>query len=291
MRLSEALQEFLYDQSLRYNSERTKESYRWQISPFIRYAADLDLQDLTIELCNKYKLHLRSLDISSVTCQSYCRALRVFLKWLFENEYIEDNLSARFPLPKAKRKVIDCLSDAEVRRLYQCDFRSDPVKIRNGCIITLMLDSGIRLSEAVTLRNCNVHLAERYIVVDGKGSKQRIVPLGYTGVQLLKVYAQLRPPSDLFFVSKDLSPITINTVKDMFRKLKKESGIARLRPHLLRHTFATRYLQNGGDLFKLQQILGHTSLEMTKRYLHLSRCYVCEDFDSFSTLGKMKKDG
>ncbi|MBO5109387.1 MAG: site-specific integrase, partial [Clostridia bacterium] len=176
MRVSEALSSFLVDQSLRYNSERTKEAYRWQLSPFIRYAGDPELQDLTIELCNAYKLYLRSRDVSSVTCQSYCRALRVFLKWLFENRFIADNIYALFTLPKAKRKVIDCLSDAEIRRLYECDFRSDSIKIRNGCLVTLMLDSGIRLEEAVTLRSCNVHLDERYIVVDGKGNKQRIVP-------------------------------------------------------------------------------------------------------------------
>ncbi|MBQ9121274.1 MAG: tyrosine-type recombinase/integrase [Clostridia bacterium] len=287
MTITLALNEFLNMQKLRYNSDNTLNAYRWQLSPFIQYTGDPDTGNLTLDLCNNYKLYLRGLELSSVTCQTYCRALRVFLKWLYEERLIPDNIAARFTLPKAKRKIIDTLSDVEIRRLYECDFQSDSIKLRNGCLVTLMLDSGIRLSEAVTLQSANVNLDDGYVIVDGKGNKQRIVPLGQFSRRFMQMYRDQTPILDSFFLSRNLEPITVNTVKDMFRRLKKESGVDRIRPHLLRHTFATRYLQNGGDLFKLQRILGHTSLEMTKRYLHLSSKYVCVDFDDFSTLGKL----
>lgn len=289
MTISLALNEFLNTQKLRYNSSSTIDSYRWQLAPFVSFVFDQTVDQLTLDVCNRYKLSLRDNDITSVSCQSYCRALRVFLKWMYEEGILQENLAARFTLPRAKRKVIDTLTDFEIQCLYQCDFKSDPIKIRNGCLVTLMLDSGVRLSEAVTLRSELINLQERYIVVDGKGNKQRIVPLGLAAIDFLQKYKKYSG-KDFYFLSKSGAPITVNTVKDVFRKLKKESFVQRLRPHLLRHTFATRYLQNGGDLFKLQRILGHTSIEMTKRYLHLSSKYVCNDFDTYSPLSNMAKN-
>ena len=94
------------------------------------------------------------------------------------------------------------------------------------------------------------------------------------------------------FVKDTLIPLQQSTVKDLFRKLKTRAGIPRLRPHLLRHSFATRYLGHGGDIYSLQQILGHTSLEMTKRYVHLipSALAVCHaQFSPLDNLAKMTK--
>ena len=291
MTISLALNEFLTTQKLRYNSKHTLDSYQWQLSPFLQYTSDLDVSFITLDLCNRYKLSLRENNLTSASCQSYCRALRVFLKWMYEENYITENISARFSLPKAKRKIIDTLTDDEINRLFQCDFQSDSVKLRNGCLVSLMLDSGLRLSEAVSLQRSRVYLRECYCCVDGKGGKQRIVPLGGTTRAFLERYMAQVDTVGSLFVLNNRQPLTVDAVKDVFRKLKKESRIDRLRPHLLRHTFATRYLQNGGDLFKLQRILGHTSIEMTKRYLHLSSNFVCADFEKYSPLSYMAKNG
>ena len=82
-------------------------------------------------------------------------------------------------------------------------------------------------------------------------------------------------------------PVKETTIKDLFRKLKVKSGIDRLHPHLLRHTFATRYLENGGNIYSLQLLLGHTSLEMVKRYLHLANSKVRKDFVNYSPLDRV----
>lgn len=91
------------------------------------------------------------------------------------------------------------------------------------------------------------------------------------------------------FVKDDLTPIKQNTVKQMFRKLKVSADIPRLHPHLLRHTFATRYLEAGGDIYSLQSILGHTSLEMVKKYVHLIPSKTVVNFDVFSPLDNALK--
>ncbi len=94
----------------------------------------------------------------------------------------------------------------------------------------------------------------------------------------------------MFFQREDGTPITESTVKDLFVKLKVLTGIERLHPHLLRHTFATRYLENGGNIYALQSILGHTSLEMVKRYTHLATGKIRKEFVNFSPIDRFWGD-
>ena len=136
-----------------------------------------------------------------------------------------------------------------------------------------MLDCGLRLHEVVSLTLDRLHIADGYAIVDGKGNKQRVVPLGDYSRKLLLRYLARRPVvvcTSAVFLQRDLSPVTDNTLRLMFRRLKIQSAIPRLRAHLLRHTFATSFLQQGGDMYTLQQILGHTSLEMVKRYVNFT---------------------
>lgn len=235
-------------------------------------------------------MHLAERNISSTTIQTYIRALRSFLTWCYQQEYIPVNLSEKFRLPKAQRKAIDVLTDSEVRRLLFCFNLRYLVHLRNYCMCSLMLDSGLRLHEVVTLTIEHTHLPEGYIIVDGKGNKQRVVPLGMNTRKFLFRYLSRRPgcaSTDRVFLMSNLEPVTDATLRQMFRKLKKRSGIPRLRAHLLRHTFATRYLENGGDMYALQQILGHTSLEMVKKYVHSTTRKIVPKFPEFSPLDNL----
>ena len=203
-----------------------------------------------------------------------------------------ENIPARFKLPKAQRKTIDVLTDDEVKRLFACFNLRTMTGARNYAICALMLDSGLRLNEVVTLESGGVHIAEGYAIVNGKGNKQRIVPLGLHSKRALIRYMGRVPAVEQktpLFVKDTLIPLQQSTIKQLFRKLKTRAGIPRLRPHLLRHSFATRYLENGGDIYSLQQILGHTSLEMVKRYVHLipRKTVVC--FPQFSPLDNLAK--
>lgn len=200
------------------------------------------------------------------------------------------NLSEKFRLPKAQRKVIDILTDEESRRLMASFNLRYLLQLRNYCICALMLDSGLRMDEAATLDLAFLHLAEGYTIVNGKGNKQRVVPLGLNTRKALLRYVNRRPgcaATSRVFLTSDLQPISDGTIKQMFRKLKKRVGIPRIRAHLLRHTFATRYLENGGDIYALQQILGHTSLEMVKRYVHSTHRKTVSKFSDFSPLDRL----
>jgi integrase/recombinase XerC/integrase/recombinase XerD len=218
--------------------------------------------------------------------------LRVFLTWCFNEGYATENIPARFKLPKAQRKTIDVLTDDEVRRLFACFDLHTMTGARNYAICVLMLDSGLRLNEVVTLPIGAVHVLEGYVIVDGKGNKQRLVPLGLQSKRALIRYMGRVPQGEQkapLFVKDNLIPLQQSTITQLFRKLKTRANIPRLHPHLLRHSFATRYLENGGDIYSLQQILGHTSLEMVKKYVHLipSKTVVC--FPQFSPLDNLAK--
>ena len=291
MTIESALSEFLIEQQIRGNSPKTVQYYAFSVGFYVRFAgSDMPIQEITLDSLKRYSLALSERDITTVTRQTYIRALRAFLTWCYQQEYIPDNLSEKFRLPKAQRKAIDVLTDAEIRCLLSGFNPRYLVQLRNLCICSLMLDSGLRLHEVVSLTLDHVHVPEGYLIVDGKGNKQRVVPLGLSIRKVLLRYMSRRPgcaSSDRLFLMSDLRPITDATIRQVFRRLKQRTGIQRLRPHLLRHTFATRYLENGGDMYALQQILGHTSLEMVKKYVHSTTRKSVVRFPQFSPLDNL----
>lgn len=304
MNYSEAVAEYLTDNKLRGNSPQTIVYYERVLRFFQTKTGIQDTNELTLNLCKHYLLSLMNDNITSTSVQTYIRGLRAFLRWLSDNEYTETNIASKFKLPKAKRQVIDILTEAETVLLLSffsvktqtrktapdgcspaSEYKSsDFIKLRNLCIVLLMIDSGLRLNEVLTLQREKFHLNEGYFIADGKCNKQRYVPIGTFSASYFQRYLEISPDSERFICSINGSPMTRNAMKDLFRKLKTQTGITRLHPHLLRHTFATRYLENGGNIYNLQSILGHTSLEMVKRYLHMDSKSICVKFTDFSPI-------
>ena len=176
-------------------------------------------------------------------------------------------------VPKAPRKILETLSEKEIKSLFACLDQDTPAGCRDAAILLLFLDTGLRRAELLDLSPDDVHVREQWLKVMGKGQKERIVPFGTRASKLLQRYAHYFRPNptavNQLFLSVFGSPLTGNTIRLIFSRLAKRAGVHRLHIHLLRHTFATRYLLNGGDAFSLQQILGHTTLEMTRRYVDM----------------------
>lgn len=288
VKLKSALEDFLNEQVFRGNTDKTVLYYEGSIKHFVIFAgADTELANITIATLREYHLSLKQRGLSSNSIQTYIRALRTFLTFCYEQEYMDTNITLKFRLPRAQRKEIDVLTDSEARQLFSCFNVRYLLQLRNYCICALMLDSGLRMHEVVTLSLPNLKVSEGFAIVDGKGNKQRTIPLGITSRRMLSRYLSRRPAiakTERVFLMSDLEPITDNTIKQMFQKLKRRSGIKRIRAHLLRHTFATRYLENGGDMYALQQILGHTSLEMVKKYVHSTHKQIIPKFTEYSPL-------
>ena len=297
MRIDEAIEEFILEQKIRGNSERTLKDYRQKLGQFRLFVGDVAVEDLTVRRCKEWQLSMQGLQSASV--QGYIRSARAFLHWLFLEELIPEDLCTRFRVPKGQQKHIDVLTDEEILKIYACF--PDPgtwVDARNRVIISLMLDAGLRLSEVVTARRSMLHLRERYLIVDGKGAKQRAVAFGISTERMLGDLLSRAPrvdpliPSAEFLIhpSAPQGGITQEAIKDLFRIIRRRTGIARLHPHLLRHTFATRYIENGGRERDLQDLLGHTSNKMTQRYVHLAQRRVRHEFINFSPLDRLEDE-
>ena len=284
--LTEYFAKFILDKACDGLSENTLTDYYIKIDRFVKFVGEeLPLSSLDVDLCKSYYFNLRCGLGNTVSIQSYIRPLRAFLNWLFVNEYISVDICSKFRLPKAYKPVIDVLTDAEIIRLYDSiPNDANVLHLRNKVILSLMLDCGLRLNEVVSARRVDLHLRERYLIVTGKGNKQRIVAFGSYTASILGGYLRSIPPNEALLLTSEEVPITRDTVKNMFRRLRVSSGISRLYPHLLRHTFATRYLENGGNIYALQQLLGHSSLDMVKKYLHLSQGRLVSDFGRFSPI-------
>ena len=151
----------------------------------------------------------------------------------------------------------------------------------------------LRLSELIGLKFDDAHIDQGYLKVMGKGAKERVVPIGSVAEKALQRYLfHFRPEpffedQDNFFLTLDGRPMSINSMQTLFSRLAKKSGVKRFHAHLCRHTFATNYLINGGDVFSLQQILGHTSLEMVRRYVNLASAQVRVQHRKFSPMDRM----
>lgn len=232
--------------------------------------------------------------LSPFTVQGFVRSLKAFYTWLYQEGYVEDNELARLKLPKVPRNLVQTLSEEEIRQLLACLNPMTTVGARDMAIIMTFLDTGIRCSELAGLKLGDVHIEEGYIKVLGKGGRERIVPIGNSVRKAIQRYILHFRPEPLnpetieeAFLSLDGSPLTANAIKMLFARLAKRSGVKRLHARLCRHTFATDYLINGGDVFSLQQILGHSTLEMVRNYVNLASAQVRVQHHKYSPVDRM----
>ncbi len=216
--------------------------------------------------------------LSPATVQGYVRTLKVFFSWLLREEYIESNPMTRIPVPRAPIRIINTFNNEHINRLATLCYTSNGSGYRNLTIILLLLDSGIRVNELVNIDCNDLDLTEGYIKIrKGKGNKERLVPVGSIVQKSLWKYINRYRPKPLtqrvtaLFLSEHGLPLTKSGVQQMLRRYGRIAGITGVRcsPHTFRHTFAKNYLLNGGDIFSLQKILGHSSLASVRMYLNL----------------------
>jgi len=230
--------------------------------------------------------------LSSATIHGHVRTLRAFFNWLVVEGLAQNNPAKDVKPPKVSRKVVSTLSDDEIGAILNT-FSISPSDGRNQTLFMLLIDTGLRISELVNLKMDDVHMDEGYLKVMGKGKKERIVPFGNNAQRALQRYLfRFRPKpnnpvTNNVFLSISSQPLTENSMKLMFTRLAKRSGVCRLHAHLCRHTFATRFLINGGDVFSLQQILGHSTLEMVRHYVNLASSHIAIQHQKFSPLDRL----
>jgi site-specific recombinase XerD len=204
---------------------------------------------------------------------------------------------SRLKLPPLPKTLPEPLSEEEIDRVLTACLNTHE-RLRNFAMLMVFLDTGIRLDELVNVRFSRVDFAIGEMTIFGKGSKERKVPIGAQAKKAVIDYvAKERPePSnpqdeDRIFLNADGNPVTHDTVEKMFQRVKSMAEVKNLHPHVCRHTFSVRYLINGGDVFSLQKILGHTSLEMTRKYVNLASGDVKDKHRRYSPMDNLNFRG
>ena len=274
MNVLSAYNEFIQEQKFRGNSNYTLDYYKRSLKMFLNFCGnDMDIEDIDVVLFKSYQLYIsENLDINRVSVRTYARAVKVFLRWLYFEDYIDIDVN-KLLLMKATKDVIIPLSDTEVKELIRYYDNSTYLNCRNKTMLMLMLDCGLRLSEVVNLKISDLDLKNNYLIINGKGSKQRLVPFGILTKKQLVIYMQYRVNlnnNNSLFLNQNLTAITTNTIKMLFARLKKQEKFKRIYPHLLRHTFATNFIYAGGNLEVLRVLMGHSTINITQIYIHLA---------------------
>lgn len=280
MTIQEMYDMFILEQEYRNNSPVTISWYKDQLTEFFKWLGSEDPADLNLLKFKQYGVFLKSQNkrngdkLSSSSVHGAMRAVKAFYNFCIGEDYLDD-FSRQLRLPKVYKKEQLILDDQEILLLLKVlDNSAARNNQRNRCFVLLMIDSGLRRGEIPRININDISFPTRSMIVRGKGSKQRLIPMGEkTCSQLLDYRLRFRSAaggSEPFFLDQNGNRCSDNLVKLVFQRLKEETGIERLHPHLLRHTFATYYLADGGDLETLRLILGHSNIHTTQMYLHLA---------------------
>lgn len=213
--------------------------------------------------------------LSPHTVASYTRAIRCFFAFLEREEILPANPMKKVRVPKTPRRVMPTFTEAELERLLAQPDRTKCEGYRNYAVMLTLLDTGIRVSELCGLTLEEVDLDNGYLRVLGKGAKERSVYMCPNVSKTVYTYVYRWRPKTVsahVFIHADGRPLNRIYMAHRLRKYAKRAKIygVRCSPHTLRHTFAIEYLRNGGDVFTLQRILGHSTLEMTRRYAEVA---------------------
>jgi len=222
---------------------------------------------------------MRTMGRSPRSVARWLVAVRGFYAWLAQQGTIADNPAARLEPPKIWKTLPRVLDGTDVLRLLESPDRGDPRGARDAAMLEVLYATGLRVSELVGLRLHDLRLDAGYLRCVGKGSKERLVPMGAEANAALRAYLDSGREallagrrSDTVFVGRAGAPLTRQGFWKLIKAHGRRAGIrASLSPHVVRHSFATHLLENGADLRAVQMLLGHADISTTQIYTHVNR--------------------
>ena len=227
---------------------------------------------------------ISELGLSARTQARILSGLKAFYKYLVVDDIITDDPTELLEAPKIGRKLPDVLSVAEINALIDAIDLSKPEGERNKAMLETMYSCGLRVSELVNLKLSNLMVNEGFIHVFGKGSKERIVPIGSVAIKHINIYIKSvrnhqhnikKESQDILFLNRRGAKLTRVMVFTIIKNLCETVGIKKaISPHTFRHSFATHLVEGGADLRAVQEMLGHESITTTEIYTHLNREYL-----------------
>lgn len=285
--VSDPMQQFiLYLQIEKNASQHTITGYQADIEAFVVFAQQQGAGEVLFShvspvLLRAYLKELKAKHYARRTIARRIAVLRSFFRFLHRENIIEVNPLLHIHTPKLERRLPVFLDLTEVNELLASP-PNDALGLRDRAILELLYASGLRVSELVGLKLADIDFANRYVLVFGKGAKERIVPTGREAIAAIekylnssrpRLYRQYRgEPHSTLFVNKAGGPLTDRSVRRMIDKYVKVLALnKKVSPHTLRHTFATHLLEHGADLRSVQEMLGHVNLSTTQLYTHITQ--------------------
>ena len=261
------------------HSPNTIEGYEMDLDKLRDYAEEhhVDFVHMSFDELQEFIFDQFKSIPSEATQARILAGIHAWFRFLLYKDYIEQDPSELLEGPKKSKHLPTVLSLEEVNRMMAAIDLSSNEGHRNRAMMEMLYGSGLRVSELVNLQLSKIYLNEHYMLIEGKGSKQRLVPLSPVAEEWFGYWMQerskwpIKPESkDIAFVNRYGRPLTRAMVFTIVKRLCAEAGITKtVSPHTLRHSFATHLLQNGADLRVIQQLLGHEDLATTEIYTHL----------------------
>ncbi|MDT3698131.1 MAG: site-specific tyrosine recombinase XerD [Thermincola sp.] len=263
-------------------ADNTLDSYNRDLNQFLGFLEQEKVQDAqkaTRNMVMSYLLFLQKRGRATATVSRHLAALKSFYHFLLKEKYIEKDPTANLESPKLEKKLPQILAVQEVEMLLNQPIGGDPATLRDKAMLELLYATGIRVSELIQLDINHINIDMGYIRCFGKGSKERIVPVGTFARRCVDEYLQKgrtkiikNKAEQALFVNQHGGRLTRQGFWKIIKKYARRAGISKvITPHTLRHSFATHLLENGADLRSVQEMLGHADITTTQIYTHLTK--------------------
>lgn len=260
-------------------AENSLVAYRRDLRRFCQWAAGRSIQGLAVRDLSDYMGWLAEQKLAPPSIARHIVSLKVFYRFLQLEGIVRDNPAELLGTQKLWERVPDVLSPGMVQKLLEAPGKHDPYYLRDRAMLELLYATGCRASEVSNLLMRDLHLAEKYCLAHGKGSKQRIVPLGDAAIGAIESYlaaernrlAQRAGGSPGWvLLSRGGRRLRREAIWELVKRYARQSGVPEtISPHTLRHSFATHLLSGGVDLRQVQELLGHASIATTQIYTHV----------------------
>jgi integrase/recombinase XerD len=268
-------------------SENTLEAYLDDIAKLERFSSEnlngINPVKITAAMLVEFISWIHQQGVAASSQARIVSGIKSFYTYLIIENEIKEDPTSFIEAPKTGRKLPEFLSIEEIDKMLTCIDRSTAEGERNSAIIETLYGCGLRVSELVNLSISNLHFEEEYILVTGKGNKQRLVPIGVTAIREITNWLTHhrshltinKKDEDIVFLNRRGGKLSRVMVFQIVKQLTEKAGIRKnISPHSLRHSFATHLITGGADLRSVQEMLGHESITTTEIYTHLDRSYL-----------------
>ncbi len=292
------LKEYLTYLKLEKNlSENTLLSYRNDLSIFISFLSNYNISDpseISSDKITAFFKTLKNIGLTSTSAARYFSSLKGFFSYLVKNNYITKNPIEKISAPKLSKKLPSVLNINEIELILSKPEVNDTLGLRDKAILEIFYACGTRVSELINLKLSDLFLQEEVIRVFGKGSKERLIPIGSSAIKWIEEYIK-KSRSLLLKISKSGNYVFLNSrgsklsrmgIWKIIDRYVKEAEIKKeVHPHTFRHSFATHLLEGGADLRAVQEMLGHADISTTQIYTHIDRDYIKQVHKQFHPRG------